>query len=429
MRRFILLLVTMLLLFPGCTKSGLSLEDNRWEGIVTLDDTKFFIHMRTEDNSVFLSIPELLATDVPVEDLRVSHDQWSFKIGIGTSVMRFLLSPIEQGFEGKILYDNNSGKVMLRPGRYSVEHRRLQQPQRHGFSVSVETTHGTLYGTHLSPEGEGPFPTVLIIAGSGPTDRDGNSELIVESNDSLWHLAQELRESGIASLRYDKMGVGESIVKDENLLIEGTFDDYVEDAVVWLEYLEGEASVGTLGLLGHSEGSLIGLLAAKKHPLDFAISVAGNGDRIDTQMVKQVGRLDAQAAPILEKRLAEISSSVYRETGNLLVDSLVPLGRELYLQTWMTYDPSEVLQSLDIPVLVTWGDHDERLVGEDDLFRREQLPDSVEFSEIPDMGHLLRRAETDKDIVRSYKDRDMPLHEQLIDVVTTFILKQNKGEK
>lgn len=163
--------------------------------------------------------------------------------------------------------------------------------------------------------------------------------------------------------------------------------------------------------------------------MDFAISVAGNGDRIDTQMVKQVGRLDAQAAPILEKRLAEISNSVYRETGNLLVDSLVPLGRELYLQTWMTYDPSEVLQSLDIPVLVTWGDHDERLAGEDDLFRREQLPDSVEFAEIPDMGHLLRRAESDEDIVRSYKDRDMPLHEQFIDVVTTFILKQNKGEK
>ncbi|PKL10186.1 MAG: hypothetical protein CVV52_19685 [Spirochaetae bacterium HGW-Spirochaetae-8] len=286
-----------------------------------------------------------------------------------------------------------------------------------------------LYGTHLVPEGEGPFPTVLIVAGSGPTDRDGNSELIVESNDSLWLLARRLYEAGIASVRYDKMGVGESIVDDESVLVEGTFDDYVDHAVAWLEYLESEHTTGALGVVGHSEGSLIGLLAAKAFPIDFAISVAGNGDPIDRQMVKQIGRLDSEAAPILEKRLGEIANSMYRETDNLLVDSLVPLGRELYLQTWMAYDPSEVLRSLDMPVLVVWGDHDERLVGEDDLFRQDNVPDSVKFVEIKNMGHLLRWAETDEDLVQSYKNRNLPLHDQFMDTVLAFIKEQNKGDQ
>lgn len=429
MRNYVILFLLTLVVFQGCSRSDMVLEDNRWEGIVTIDETKFFIHMETEDNTVYLSIPELLAMDIPVDDLRLADEQWSFKIGLGTSVMRFLLTPQEVGFDGKILYDTRSGEVMLGPGRYSVEHRKLQQPPRIGKSVSVAIEQGMLYGTHLVPEGEGPFPTVLIVAGSGPTDRDGNSELIVESNDSLWHLARRLYEAGIASVRYDKMGVGESIVEDESVLVEGTFDDYVDHAVAWLEYLESEHITGALGVVGHSEGSLIGLLAAKAFPIDFAISVAGNGDPIDRQMVKQVGRLDSEAAPILEKRLGEIANSMYRETDNLLVDSLVPLGRELYLQTWMAYDPSEVLRSLDMPVLVVWGDHDERLVGEDDLFRQDNVPDSVKFVEIKNMGHLLRWAETDEDLAQSYRNRNLPLHEQFMDTVLAFIKEQNKGDQ
>jgi pimeloyl-ACP methyl ester carboxylesterase len=225
------------------------------------------------------------------------------------------------------------------------------------------------------------------------------------------------------------MGVGESTVDDESVLVEATFDDYVDHAVAWLKYLESEHTTGPLGVIGHSEGSLIGLLAAKAFPIDFAISVAGNGDPIDRQLVKQVGRFDSEAAPILEQRLAEIANSVYRKTDNLLVDSLVPLGRERYLQTWMAYDPSEVLRSLDMPVLVVWGDHDERLVGEDDLFRQDNMPDAVKFVEIQQMGHLLRWAETDEDLVQAYKNRNLPLHDQFIDTVLSFIKEQNKGDQ
>ena len=91
-------------------------------------------------------------------------------------------------------------------------------------------------------------------------------------------------------------------------------------------------------------------------------------------MVKQISRIDEEASIILEKRLEEVSRSEYRETGNLMVDSFIPLGRELYLQTWMSYDPTEELRKLDMPTLVTWGDRDERLVADNDRFPQEGMP-------------------------------------------------------
>jgi|GEM_PF-2019827 len=385
MKRIISYIPIVFLLVTLMSCSQAAIEDGRWEGIVTLKDTRFFIYLKAEDQSLFLSIPEMLATDIPAEDVRMKGDTLSFTIPIGTSTMRYLLTIGTQGLDGKILYDNAGGTVMLREGRYTVEHRRLEQPQRTGTPVSIDTPTGTLYGTHLVPEGEGPFPTVLIIAGSGPTDRDGNSELLVESNDSLWHLAHELKDAGIASIRYDKIGVGESIPAQDFSFEGATFDDFVDDAVRWLEYLSRDRTVSRLGIVGHSE---------------------------------------EEASIILEKRLEEVSRSEYRETGNLLVDSFIPLGRELYLQTWMSYDPTEELRKLDIPTLVTWGDRDERLVAENDRFPQEGMPENIEFMEIRDMGHMLRFARNDLELQRSYKDRNIELHPKFIETVVDFIRRQ-----
>lgn len=428
MRKLMCVYIIVILIISGCSKSSEPIEDARWEGIVTLDDTRFFIHLKTEAQQIYLSIPEMLASDIAVEDARISSDQWSFKVSLGTSTMRFLLSQNQSGFTGKILYDTKSGSVMLQPGRYTVEHRRLEQPKRIGKPVSVATPRGTLYGTFLVPDGEGPFPTVLIIPGSGPTDRDGNSELMVESNDSLWHLARQLHKAGIATLRYDKLGVGESQIEYEEFMKTATFEDFVDDASIWMQYLKTEERASPTGIIGHSEGSLVGLLVAKSFPVDFVVSVAGNGDPIADQMVKQIRRMDSEAADVLEKRLEQIAQSHFEETGNLLVDSFIPLGSERYLQTWMAYNPTEVLRNLEIPVLVVWGDHDERLVGKEDLFGQENMPETVQFVEIPNMGHILRWAESDEDIIRSYKDRTVPLHPEFLETVITFIHEQKKGD-
>lgn len=120
----------------------------------------------------------------------------------------------------------------------------------------------TIYGTVTLPEIYTEVPVVLIIAGSGPTDRDSNNAYGLLT-DSSKMIAYELAQNGIASVRYDKRGIGESskAMKSEEDLV---FDDYIDDAVNWVQMLNNDKRFSKIIILGHSEGSLIGMIAAKK---------------------------------------------------------------------------------------------------------------------------------------------------------------------
>ncbi|ANU28527.1 hypothetical protein [Planococcus versutus] len=129
------------------------------------------------------------------------------------------------------------------------------------------------------PEGEGSFPAMLIWSGSGPTDKHGNSPLMTGNNNSFQMVAQALAIQGIASIRYDKQEVGENtalVSKEEDL----RFDDYVRDAVAWIDYASTDDSFSSIGAIGHSEDSLIGMIAAKQQASSF-VSLAGAGSAVD----------------------------------------------------------------------------------------------------------------------------------------------------
>ncbi|MEP5930111.1 MAG: alpha/beta fold hydrolase, partial [Nitratireductor sp.] len=137
--------------------------------------------------------------------------------------------------------------------------------------VSLE---GGLSGTLVMPQGEGPVDAALILAGSGPTDRDGNFPS--GQNNSLKLLAHALGERGIASLRIDKRGVGGSIGAaraEEELRAE----TYVEDAIRWLELLEREPRIRRVVALGHSEGALLATLAARRHEVSGLVLLTPSG--------------------------------------------------------------------------------------------------------------------------------------------------------
>ncbi|WP_183143803.1 alpha/beta hydrolase, partial [Pseudomonas cichorii] len=128
--------------------------------------------------------------------------------------------------------------------------------------ISVDTNNGKLFGTLLLPQSTKPVPVVLIIAGSGPTDRDGNNPE-GGRNDSMKRLAIILAKNNIASVRYDKRGVAASKAATPNerdLSVEG----YVADVQSWAQKLKANPRLGSLILLGHSEGALVASLAAEK---------------------------------------------------------------------------------------------------------------------------------------------------------------------
>ncbi|MCA9694481.1 MAG: alpha/beta fold hydrolase, partial [Myxococcales bacterium] len=144
-------------------------------------------------------------------------------------------------------------------------------------AVVIDNGVGELAGTMLIPEGCAPFPVVVIHAGSGPTDRNGNSPLLAGQNDSLKQLAEALQARGIATVRYDKRGVGESVGALQRDVTALRFEDYARDLELWIDAVGGDATFGEVTALGHSEGALIATVAAASTPPDRLISLAGAG--------------------------------------------------------------------------------------------------------------------------------------------------------
>ena len=161
--------------------------------------------------------------------------------------------------------------------------------------VKLVTPTGTIAGTLLVPQASGKIPVVLIIAGSGPTDRDGNSPALPGKNNAYKLLAEALAAEGVASLRYDKRAIGESMAAAGGSETGLRFGMYVDDAAGWIGQLKADARFSRVVVVGHSEGSLIGMVAANKGHADAYVSIAGGGHRaadlLRAQLRPQIGSL------------------------------------------------------------------------------------------------------------------------------------------
>jgi uncharacterized protein len=262
----------------------------------------------------------------------------------------------------------------------------------------------------------------LIISGSGPTDRDGNSRLLPGKNNSLKMLAEGLAGQGIASLRYDKRGIGESKtagLKEEDV----RFETYIDDAVRLGQYLRKDNRLRALVIIGHSEGSLIGMLAARKLPADGYISIAGAG-RPGGQII--LLQLRSQAIPLdLMKQVETIVSAL--EQGRT-VDS-VPAGFgalfrqsvQPYLISWFRYDPAKEIAQLTIPVLILQGTTDiQASVSESHLLAGANP--KAKLVVIEGMNHILKEVPEGRDNqIASYSDPSLPLAAGLVDEISHFI--------
>src|SRR5699024_5858133 len=126
----------------------------------------------------------------------------------------------------------------------------------------------------------------IIIPGSGPTDRNGNSKALPGKNDSLKMVAEQLAGNGIASIRYDKRGAGKNqsaAIPEEDL----DFNRFVEDAEAWVDVLGDDERFSEIGIIGHSQGSLVGMLAAQETDVAAFISLEGPGFPINEGMYEQ----------------------------------------------------------------------------------------------------------------------------------------------
>ena len=238
--------------------------------------------------------------------------------------------------------------------------------------VRLDTGTGILHGTMEVPASKPPYPVVLIIAGSGPTDRDGNSSMLQGKNNSLKMLAEDLAALGIASLRYDKRFIGESRItglKEEDL----RFDTYVDDVVRWGEYLRKDPRFRSLVIAGHSEGSLLGMLAAQKLMVNGYVSIAGSG-RPAGQIVLEQYRSQTLPAGLMN----QVEDIVKALEAGRRVESVPPAlavvfrsSVQPYMISWFQYDPAREIARLKMPVLILQGTTDIQVsVGDAELLAK-----------------------------------------------------------
>lgn len=290
----------------------------------------------------------------------------------------------------------------------------LQRP------ITLDTGKGELFGSLLLPKSDSPVPIVLMISGSGPTDRDGNNP-DGGRNDSLKRLAWVLAKHNIASVRYDKRGVAASLAAapdERDLSVEG----YAADAVAWGQKLKADPRFGKLILLGHSEGALIASLAAPKLDAAAVISLSGSARPVDQVIREQLAR---SLPPPLMLRSNELLDSL--KAGH--TDDNVPQPLQVifrpsvqpYLISLFRQDPAQAFAQLKMPALILQGSNDIQVGTEDAKLLKAAKPDA-QLTVIDGMNHVLRIVHNDmKRQLASYKDPNLPLAAELGAAVIEFI--------
>lgn len=286
-------------------------------------------------------------------------------------------------------------------------------------TVEAQVLKGTLKGTLVLPESTALCPVVLIIAGSGPTDRDGNNIYGIKAN-YLKMLADDLAQQGIASLRYDKRGIGESCdfkLKEEDL----KFDDYVQDASAWVSQLRQDKRFSTVVVAGHSEGALIGTLVAQYQPIDGLISIAGAGYSIQTTLLRQISEQQPQIYSACALIIAKLEKGIRVEVIDPALQPLFRSSVQPYLISQFRYNPSTEISKVRVPILLIQGTHDLQIQVTDAQSLQRANPKAMLIL-IEGMNHVLKSVPDDVQAnLVSYGNPMQPLTEQLISVVVNFI--------
>jgi pimeloyl-ACP methyl ester carboxylesterase len=257
----------------------------------------------------------------------------------------------------------------------------------------------------------------LLIAGSGSTDHDGNGPQIKPA--TLKKLSEQLVARKIATLRYDKRGAG-GWKPEFGRAEDFRFKDYVDDAVALIDHLRSSGKFSKVVLVGHSEGGLVGILAAMRTPVDrlvlLATAARKQGDLLKAQLEK---KLSADAFAPVAKAIDAIMAG---ETVDPPPPGLaIPPVMQPSIASAFSADPIDPLLKLVVPALIVAGGQDHQIARLDFLALSTAAPVAKTLW-LPQMNHVLVDVSDDADDVASYNQPERPLDADMIDAVSAFLL-------
>ena len=290
----------------------------------------------------------------------------------------------------------------------------------------LQTATGDIFGTLRVPSADGgAVPVVLIIAGSGPTDRNGNQPQA--PNNSLKMLAESLYHNGIASLAFDKRGIAESAGSGLSE-VDMRFEHFIDDVRGWIDLLAKDSRFSEIIIAGHSEGALIGKVASQNNAdVSRFISIAGAGatsadilrEQLSAQLAGQQAIKDMVFSFIDQLENGELIENVPPMLYMLFRPSVQP-----YMISWMRYNPQTEIAKLEIPILIVGGTTDIQVsVAQAELLASAQ-PNAQKVI-IENMNHVLKTIEA-TDIMSqmaTYTNPNLPINEELIERIVAFIRK------
>lgn len=278
----------------------------------------------------------------------------------------------------------------------------------------------SLYGVLTIPQTKDSLNVVtIIVAGSGPTDKDGNQYGVMFPN-TYKFLAHSLAQKGISTFRFDKRGAGASAftgVQESKL----TFDTYIDDLCGWINYLRKYRQFKKIILIGHSEGALISFVAGKKTNVDGYIALASPGTTIDkileTQIKERLPGMSEKAAFILDQlRNKQLVDTIPQQLASIFRKSVQP-----YFISMMAYDPTEEISSINSPVLIIQGDNDLQVkVAEAEKLVKAKS--TAKLVIIPGMNHVLKICGTQvAENIQSYHSPSKPISGNVSEEIFRFL--------
>ena len=284
--------------------------------------------------------------------------------------------------------------------------------------IVLKTSTGDIDGSLLFPKTYSKPELVIIIAGSGPTDRDCNSPGVNTNAYKL--LAEELAMNGTASVRYDKRLIGKSQIagmKENDI----RFENYIDDAVDWVKMMRKDNRFSKIYIIGHSEGSLIGMVTASKVNVDGFISLAGAGRPADQLIMEQIKDQPEAVKDETKSILASLRNGNMVFGVSSYLESLFRTNVQPYMISWIKFDPAKEIAKVKAPVLILQGSNDIQISIQDAKILSSAKPEA-KLVIIDRMNHILKDSDSDRDKnLATYSNPELPVKQEMINEIIKFV--------
>ncbi len=274
-----------------------------------------------------------------------------------------------------------------------------------------------LPGTLSYPKSDKAIPLAIFIHGSGNADRNGNQGNLANA-EHIKQLADSLNANGLAFYRFDKRNATPSNI--QKIVMEtSTIHDLVKDVSVSINEFGKDARFSSIYLIGHSQGSLVGMLAVSDQVSGY-VSLAGPGTTVDKSLIHQLKAQNPDLGRVAEEHVNELMETDTIKEVHFMLLSIFKPHNQKYLKNWMLLNPANEIQKLKIPVLIINGDSDSQVTVQDAQLLKQAKPEAS-LVIIKKMNHMLKTVENTTENTASYTNPNFPLSQELVGTLVEFI--------